>query len=167
MDDFRVYTCTSKTKPTITINDVAVPEGDRGLTDAVFTISLSHAYALPVSVRVRVREGTADEGNDYVADSDRHRDHDSTFDDGSGKDAHGRDHDDDDFETVTIKPLTLSAQFIVKVRGDKRREANETFFVRLHDAHNGVIGSVSGTGTILNDDAPTSHTTSSGSGSEK
>lgn len=88
-----------------------------------FTISLSHAYALPVSVRVRVKEGTADEGNDYVVDCDRHRDHDSNFDDGSGKNGHGRDHDDDDIETLTIKPLTLSAQLIVKVRGDKRREA--------------------------------------------
>ena len=141
-----------------------MPEGDRGSTDAAFTISLSHAYAFPVSVRVRVKDGTADEGSDYVVDSDRHRDHDSHFDDRGGKHGHGRDHDDDDVETVTIEPLTLSAQFIVKVRGDKRREANETFFVRLHDAHNGVIGRTSGTGTILNDDGPTSHTTSSGSG---
>jgi hypothetical protein len=144
MDDFTVYTCTSKTKPSITINDVAVQEGDLGLTDAVFTISLSHASALPVSVEVRVKEGTAGQGSDFVV---------RNF--------------DDEVATVTIKPLTLSAQFTVKVRGDRRREADETFFVVLHSAKNGVIDDGSGTGTILNDDGNTTTHTSAGGGSDR
>ena len=43
--DVTVYTCTSNAKPTIPsiLNDVAVVEGDRGLTTAAFTVSLSHA----------------------------------------------------------------------------------------------------------------------------
>jgi hypothetical protein len=145
MDDFTVYTCTSNTEPTITINDVAVQEGNSGRTDAVFTVSLSHAFAEPVSVEVRVKDGTAGQGEDFTV----------------------RDPNDDEVTVVTIRPLTLSGEFTVRVRGDRRPEADETFFVVLHGAKNGVIGDGTGTGTILNDDSPTTLTSTAGGGTER
>jgi hypothetical protein len=129
MDDFTVYTCTSNQKPTITINDVAVPEGNSGLSDAVFTISLSHAYALPVSVEVRVKDGTARFGDDYSVPNFQ-----------------------DEVVLVRFPALTISKSFTVKVRGDRRPEPNETFFVLLHSAKNAEIKDGSGTGTIINDE---------------
>jgi hypothetical protein len=135
-----VYTCTSKTLPTLTVNDVAVPEGQDGLTDAVFTVALSHAYHQPVQVRVRIRPGSASPNSDYV-------------------EADGQ-------QTVTISPLALSVQVRVKIRGDVQLEGNETFFVELSGAKNAVIGDGSGTGTILNDDG-TTFTSSTGGGSDR
>jgi Zn-dependent metalloprotease len=144
MDDFTVYTCTSKTKPSMTINDVAVQEGDRGTTDAVFTISLSHASASPVSVEVRLKAGTARLGDDFFV---------RNF--------------EDEVAIVTIKPLTLSTEFTVKVRGDRRREDDETFFVLLDSAKNAVIEDRTGMGTILDNDGPTTLTSAGGGGSDR
>ncbi len=151
MDDFTLYTCTSRTLPTVTINDVAVNEGNEGKSDAVFTVSLSHAYHQPVTLRYRVLEGTADEGSDYIVegrDDDRH-------------------HGDDDELTVTIPALSVSAPITVQIRGDRRPEGNETFFIQLLKPRNATIGDGMATGTILNDDGPVLTNTSSGCGSNR
>jgi hypothetical protein len=137
MDDLMVYTCTSTALPTLTINDAAVPEGNSGLTDAVFTVSLSHAYHLPVSVYLLVHDGTAKAGSDFAATNRVQR--------------------------ITIPALSISTNFTVRVRGDQRREANETFVIKLREASNGVIGDDSGAGTILNDDGISMTSTSAAS----
>jgi hypothetical protein len=118
-----------------------VPEGNDGFTDAVFTLTLSHAYHQPVSVRVRFKPGTASEGDDYIEVGGQ--------------------------EKVTIPALALSTQVKVKIRGDAKPEPNETFIVELSDAQNAVIGVGTATGTILNDDATTTLTSSGGGGSDK
>ena len=40
----------------------------------------------------------------------------------------------------------------IEVKGDRKREANETFFVRLSVAVNALLADNEGVGTIVNDD---------------
>jgi Zn-dependent metalloprotease len=146
LDNVRVYTCTPEQKPTLSINDVAVTEGDNGITKAVFTVTLSHAFDETVTVRVRTKDGTAKEGSDYIelGDDDHH---------GHGK-GHGHGHDDDDDgEKIVIPALSISAEVTVKVKGDRKVEPDETFFVVLSSAKNAKIADGVGKGTIVNDDA--------------
>src|SRR5262249_13141133 len=53
--------------PKVSIADVQVREGNSGLTDAVFTFSLSASSSVPVSVDFATEDGTAQAGSDYVA----------------------------------------------------------------------------------------------------
>jgi Zn-dependent metalloprotease len=137
VDDVNVYTCTSNTRPTLTINDVAVVEGNTGTTDAVFTVSLSHAFRFPVVVQYRVKHGTAREDTDYIVAAG------PVDDDNEG---------DDDTRFLVIPPLSISAQITVQVNGDTRREANETFFIELRRSLFATIADDFGMATIVNDD---------------
>jgi hypothetical protein len=159
VDNVNVYTCTSKTRPTVSINDVAVTEGDSGFTKAVFTVTLSHAFAEPVTLHYQVRKGTASPGSDYIPGSGHSHD-DDDLDGDRGRDlrkGHGRDDDDDDDHDrdglrLVIPPLSISGQITVLVRGDRRIEQDETFFVVLSRPRNATLGDAVGQGTILNDD---------------
>ncbi len=172
VDNVNVYTCTSKARPTVTINDVAVVEGDSGFTDAVFTVTLSHAIDEPVKIHYRLKEGTADKGSDYVDghdDNGHHRDafanwgghddrHDDCDDDHDRRGGHGCDDDDDDDDLkLVIPPLSISGQITVRVRGDRKKENDETFFVVLSRPRNATLADGVGKGTILNDDAGWKH----------
>jgi hypothetical protein len=141
-----VYTCTPKEKPTVSINDVAVSEGNSGFTEAVFTVTLSHAFDEPVAVHFKVKDGTAKEGSDYIPGGDGHGD-----DDCDG-DFHGRGRDCDGGQKLVIPPLNISGEISVRVRGDLKKEDDETFFVVLSRPKNATIGDGVGQGTILNDD---------------
>jgi hypothetical protein len=160
MDNVRVYTCTSKEKPTVSINDVAVTEGNSGFTEAVFTVTLSHAFAKDVVVRVRTKDGTARAGKDYIPiDDDDDDDHHHHGHSARGVPANGRghdddddDHDDDDGDKLVIPALSISGQITVRVKGDTKPEKDETFFVILKGAKNATIADGVGTGTIVNDD---------------
>src|SRR5262249_46989507 len=55
--------------PSITIGDVTVTEGNTGTTAVAFTVSLSAAYAQPVTVHFATRDGSAIAGSDYQANS--------------------------------------------------------------------------------------------------
>jgi len=169
VDDVNIYTCTQKTLPTISINDVSVEEGDHGFNDAVFTVSLSHAYHQKVTVKYEVRPGTARPDSDYVTGGRHHNDRDGHKGDFDGKGHDGRDRDDHkgNVQTIEIEPLSISAPIKVRIRGDRRREADETFFVRLSKPKNAVIGDGSGTGTILNDDGPVTTMTTTSGGSKQ
>jgi Zn-dependent metalloprotease len=155
LDNVKVYTCTSKEKPTLSINDVAVTEGDSGFTDAVFTVTLSHAFDRPVLVHYRVKPGTARPGSDYIPgggghDRDVHRGGSAN---GAGLDGDvDHDDDDDDGQKIIIPALSISGQITVRVRGDRRPEPDETFFVVLSRPWNATIEDGVGQGTILNDD---------------
>ena len=112
-------------EPRVTINDVARAEGDSGTTTFVFTVSLSTPYDAPVTVRFATSDGTAKTiDNDYFASSGS-----LTFSAGQTQ------------KTVTIK-----------VRGDRRKESNEVFYVNLSEAKNSLILKSRGVGTIVNDD---------------
>ena len=110
--------------PSISIHNVAVLEGNGGTRDAVFTVHLSHASGLPVTVNYATADGTAMAGNDYQPTSG----------------------------ALTFMPGERSKPITVVVNGDTRREPNETFFVNLSDAANATIADGQGRGTIHNDD---------------
>lgn len=111
--------------PLVTINDVAKNEGKSGTTSFVFTVSLSAVSGKSVSVNYSTANGTArTNDSDYVA-------------------ANG---------TVYFAPGQTSATITIAVRGDNRKESNETFFVNLSGAVDATISDSQGIGTIINDD---------------
>lgn len=111
--------------PSITINDVAQVEGNAGITYFVFTVSLSAASGQTVMVNFATANGTATvSSNDYLATSG----------------------------TLTFAPGETTKTILVAVKGDTKKEANETFFLNLSGALNALIADAQGLGTILNDD---------------
>jgi hypothetical protein len=113
-------------EPRISINNVSLAEGGNNKTTTfTFTIRLSAAYDQAVTVNYATAAGTATAGSDYTSKS------------GAVTFAAGE----------TVKTITVA------VKGDKAREANETFFVDLFGASgNALIALPRGIGTILNDD---------------
>jgi hypothetical protein len=111
--------------PRISISDVTRVEGRNGNTLFVFTVTLSAPSATQVKVSYATADGTARSGEDYEA-------------------ARG---------TLTFAPGETTKTITIKVKGDQKVEADETFFVNL----SGVSGNVllfdpQGIGTIRNDD---------------
>jgi hypothetical protein len=113
------------TAPRITVGDVTVTEGNTGTASASFTVSLSAAYAQPVTVKYATADGTATAAaGDYQA-------------------AAG---------TLTFAPGETSKTIVVLVNGDRQAEDSESFAVRLTDAANAFIADGSGAGTIIDDE---------------
>ncbi|MCI0460944.1 MAG: hypothetical protein L0Z62_28695 [Gemmataceae bacterium] len=111
--------------PSLSINDVTVVEGLGGIRYAVFTVTLSASSGKTISVNYATANGTAKTGNsDYVAASG----------------------------TRTFAAGETTMTITVQIKGDKKKEANETFFVNLSGATNATILDGQGLGTILNDD---------------
>ena len=78
-----------------------------------------------MSVNFATRDGTAKAGEDYAARSG----------------------------TLTFAPGETVKTITVSVKGDKKREADESLFVDLFGASsNALIGAARGVGTIFNDD---------------
>jgi hypothetical protein len=112
-------------EPRLAINNATVTEGKRGTKTMTFTVTLSAAYDQAVTVNFATRNGTATAGEDYVARSG----------------------------TLTFAPGETTKTFTVTVKGDRNREADETFYVDLFGVSaNALIGVSRGTGTILDDD---------------
>jgi hypothetical protein len=119
--------CSSGFRPDITINDVAISEGNSGTTTLNFTVSLSAANATQtVTVDFATVDGTALAGSDYQATSG----------------------------TVTFIPGDTSKQVAVTINGDTNLESSETFFVNLSNPTNAAILDSQGQGTINEDDSP-------------
>lgn len=111
--------------PQLSINDVAQAEGNAGTTDFVFTVSLSFAIGQDVVVNFATADGSAATAdNDYLASAG----------------------------SVTIAAGTTAATITVKVAGDSKDEANETFFINLTGATNAGLADSQGAGTVSNDD---------------
>ena len=111
--------------PELSINDVSIVEGRRGTRNAYFTVALSSASEETVSVEYVTADGTAlVSGGDYYPASG----------------------------VVTFQPGDTAATIAVKVRGDRRREPDETFFVYLGNPIGATLADDEGIGTILNDD---------------
>jgi len=128
MSPIKSDTLTILAVPNVTINNVSVPEGNSGTTNAVFTVTLSTASNQTVTVSYSTANGTATAGSDYAAQSGI-----VTFNSGQ-----------------TTKTIT------VVVNGDTEPETNESFFVNLTSATNATIADSQGVGTIVNDDQPVS-----------
>lgn len=109
--------------PRVTIRSASVAEGRKGLRKLTFQVALSAPSARPVSVRIATANATAKAGSDYVART----------------------------QVVTFAPGQTARTFVVSVKGDRRKERNETFKVVPSAPVNAVLGSPA-RGTIRNDD---------------
>ena len=112
--------------PSISITNSSAAEGNSGTTVLAFTVVLSTATTVPVSVSYGTSNGTATAGSDYAASSGS-----LTFDPG-----------------VTMHTIQVA------ITGDTLAESDETFAVNMSNAVNATIAGESATGTIVNDDAP-------------
>jgi predicted esterase len=108
------------------ITDVTKAEGPKGTTTSfTFKVTLSTARSASTTVRVATANGTATTaGLDYAAKT----------------------------ATVTIPAGVVTKNFTVKVTGDRKVEANETFVVNLSNPTGATIADAQGVGTITNDD---------------
>ena len=111
-------------QPTLSINDVAVTEGNAGTVNANFTVTLSPASGQTVTVQYATANGSAGAA-DYASTSG----------------------------TLTFTAGQTSQPVAVTVNGDTINEADEIFQVNLSNASNATIGDNQGIGTINNDDA--------------
>ena len=134
-----------RVRPTLSINDISMTEGDGGTTNAVFTLTLSSPADTNVTVSFLTMNGTATAPADYQASTG------GTF-----------------FETgQTTRTVTVA------VHGDTSFEPDETFFVDLSGVSGATLARGRGVGTILNDDpeggrlrfASATFSTNEGSGS--
>jgi probable HAF family extracellular repeat protein len=110
--------------PLVTISDATVTEGNSGIRNAMFTVTLSAAGTEPVSVNFTTANGSATASSDYQANSG----------------------------TLTFGPGETSRTITVLVNGDRLGESNETFAVNLSGATNATIADGQGVATILDDE---------------
>lgn len=114
-------------RPRVSVGDVKVVEGNNGSTDAKFSVSLSSASWLPVTVRFTTGNVSAAAGKDYSATSG----------------------------TLTFAPGEKTKVVSVPVSGDIIDENDETFVLRLDSPTGAFIGDGSGVCTIVDDDTST------------
>ena len=112
--------------PSISINDVAVFEGNSASNSnsVTFTVSLSVRSELPVAVNFDTASGTATAANDFTSTQG----------------------------TVLFEPGVTSQTINIDIQSDQIVEFNENFFVNLSQPQNVTIADGQGVGTILNDD---------------
>ena len=113
--------------PTLSVSDATVIEGNSGVRDLAFVVSLSAAATGPVTVAYATANGTATAGSDYAALSG----------------------------TLTFAAGETSKVVHVQVSGDTAVEANETLTLTLSSPTGATIADGSAVGTIVNDDVVT------------
>jgi hypothetical protein len=119
------YILDDDTPPAIYIDDSSVVEGNSGTTLMVFTVYLSQVSGQTVQVNYATANGSArTSDNDYLAKSG----------------------------TLVFAPGEISKTIAITIKGDTRKEKNETLYVNLSGASGATIGDSRGIGTILNDD---------------
>jgi hypothetical protein len=112
--------------PSLALSDAGTTEGDAGTTPATFEVRLSPSSASPVTVAFATIAGTASAGTDYQPASG----------------------------TLTFAPGATLRTVPVAVVGDTLVEPDETFRVDLSSPSGATLSVASGTGTIVDDDAP-------------
>jgi hypothetical protein len=113
----------------MSVDDVAVIEGNAGETVARMTVTLSKASEQTVTVQFTTQNGTAQvSDDDYVAVPA--------------------------WQTLTFAPGETTQTIDLRIIGDERFEKDEAFSVVLSNAIGGYILDGVGTCTILNDDRP-------------
>jgi len=114
--------------PTVSIAPATInqAEGNTGTTAYNYTVSLSNAFGLPITVNYKTDNGTATTGD--------------------------LDYEDNDGNLIFNSPEVLTKTIAVIVNGDNKLEANETFSVTLNNATNATIDPAANqsTGIILN-----------------
>ncbi len=111
--------------PAISIHDAAVTEGNVGTVDAVFTVSLSRASGMPVTVDYATTVVSATPGTDYTAIGTT---------------------------TLTFNPGETLKIVTVSIISDTLDEDTETFGVSLTNPANATISDNMGVGAINDDD---------------
>jgi Ca2+-binding RTX toxin-like protein len=114
-------------RPTISVNNLNITEGNSGTTNGAFTLTLSNPTTEIVTVDYSTANGMAIAGSDYTATSG----------------------------TVTFAAGQTSQTVNVPIIGDLNFEDNETFNLNLTNPTNATLGTATATGTIFNDDLPT------------
>lgn len=111
----------------LSVNDVAVAEGNSGSRNLTFTVKLSKADSRNIiTVMYATANGSATAGTDYTAVSG----------------------------TLTFPKGSTTQTVAVAVSGDTSIEANETFTLNLSNPVKATLADASGVGTITDDDAP-------------
>lgn len=111
-------------EPRITISDVSKNEGQSGTTQFVFTVSVSPASDLGVSVNFATADGSAKSVEDYNARSG----------------------------ALAFNAGETSKTVAVTVRGDKKFEGKEVFYLNLSGAAGAFVVDNQGVGVVRNDD---------------
>ena len=115
-------------EPALSVNDVTVTEGQSGIVNANFAVTLSAPSGQTVSVGYASADGTATAGADYIATGGN----------------------------LVFNPGITSRTLTVQVMSDTLDEIDETFFANLTDPANATIADGQGVGTITDDDNPPS-----------
>ena len=111
--------------PSLRVSDATVTEGNNGTKLMVFTVTLSAASDKAVWVDYSTSDGTAKiSDNDYVATSG----------------------------TLYFAPGVTTMSISVVIKGDKKKEMNESFNLNLFNACDAVFADAKGLGNILNDE---------------
>jgi hypothetical protein len=112
--------------PGISVSLVTKAEAKGQTTQFTFTVRPSTAYDHVVTMSLRTVDGTATTNDsDYVAKTG----------------------------TLTFAPGETTKTITIEVKGDSKREANETFYLDLFgNSSNSSLTKNRGLGTILNDD---------------
>jgi hypothetical protein len=113
-------------EPRISISNASVKEGNSGTKLVTFTVRLSAAYDQAVTASYATHDDSATVAdNDYIATSGM----------------------------LTFAAGQTTKTFTVTIRGDKKRETDESFYVLLSGASsNALISNAYGWFTIINDD---------------
>jgi hypothetical protein len=110
--------------PSLSITDGSANEGDAGVSNASFAVTLSAPSAVSVTVNFATVSGTATADSDFVATSG----------------------------PLTFAPGVTSQTITVPVIGDLLNETNEQFTIALSGATNATISKATGAWQILNED---------------
>ena len=112
--------------PGVTLNAASISEGNSGTANLDFTVTLSEATTVAITVDYATSDDTATAGQDYTATSG----------------------------TLTVPANSTSATISVPVIGEAITEADETFNLQVSNAGNATItnGSMTVSGEIINDD---------------
>jgi hypothetical protein len=114
----------------LSINDVAIVEGNSGTRTLRFTVTRSGPSGQTVRVDYATSDGTATGGTTC----------------GAGRDYRTR------TGTLTFLSGVLSRPVDIAICGDRTAEPNETFVVTLSNPVNATIADGQGAGTITNND---------------
>src|SRR6188472_3664647 len=120
----RVATYRIQGRPSVSVGDASVTEGNAGTTPLSFPVTLSAASTQPVSVTYATADGTATAPSDYAA-------------------ANG---------TLTFNPGETSKSISVGVAADLAIEQDEALTVTISGAVGATIAGAGATGRITNDD---------------
>ena len=113
-----------RSRASLSVADVTVTEGDSGTTPAVFNVSVSRPLSQPILVCAATIGITASDGQDYTGLA----------------------------QCKTLAAGATSLTFTVSVRGEKKKEPNETFALLVVGAPFVRLADPLAIGTITNDD---------------